>query len=103
MEAICTAPSGEARIVIRAQAAGDGQVELSVSDSGPGIAPEALPSVFEPFFTTKTCGMGMGLAISRTLVEAHGGRLWVSPTGAGDRGATFRFTLPIASSAEVMP
>jgi signal transduction histidine kinase len=103
MEAICTAPGGEARIVIRAQASGDGQVELSVSDSGPGIAPEALPNVFEPFFTTKACGMGMGLAISRTLVEAHGGRLWVGPPGLGDRGASFHFTLPIASSAEAGP
>jgi signal transduction histidine kinase len=92
MDAINEAPNGEARVFIRARTAGNHQVEVSVSDTGPGIASEALPRVFEPFFTTKTSGMGMGLAISRALVEAHGGRLWASEHAA--RGATFRFTLP---------
>jgi len=63
-------------------------VEIGVHDSGPGIAPDALDRVFEPFFTTKDDGLGMGLAISRTIVEAHGGRLVVENDPAG--GATFR-------------
>ena len=64
---------------------------VSVSDTGPGIAPEIADSLFSPFMTTKRNGMGVGLSISRTIIEAHGGRLWVEPTEGG--GATFKFTL----------
>lgn len=92
MDAINEAPNGDARVVIRVRTASHQQVEVSVSDTGPGIALEALPKVFEPFFTTKVNGMGMGLAISRTLIEAQGGRLWVGDPAA--RGAAFHFTLP---------
>jgi C4-dicarboxylate-specific signal transduction histidine kinase len=68
--------------------------ELSVSDTGPGIQPDALKHIFEPFFTTKDSGMGMGLAIARTIVEAHGGRLWAENQASG--GAIFHLTLPMS-------
>jgi PAS domain S-box-containing protein len=70
----------------------DGQLLVSVSDSGIGLPGEEPERVFEAFFTTKPQGTGMGLSISRRIVEAHGGRLWASPNTG--RGATFQFTLP---------
>jgi signal transduction histidine kinase len=69
-------------------------VEVAVSDNGHGIAADKLPRLFEPFFTSKPNGLGMGLAISRSIVEAHGGRLWAENRPGG--GATFTFCLPVA-------
>jgi PAS domain S-box-containing protein len=69
------------------------QMVISVQDSGPGIDPEKLDNLFEAFYTTKPQGMGMGLAISRSILEAHGGRLWAKANT--DKGATFQFTLPV--------
>jgi two-component system sensor kinase FixL len=66
-------------------------VEIAVTDTGPGIAPEIAEKLFQPFMTTKPQGMGVGLSISRTIVEAHGGRLWAEPNPGG--GAIFRLTL----------
>jgi signal transduction histidine kinase len=77
-------------------------VLVTVRDSGPGLDPDSLDRLFEAFHTTKPDGLGMGLAISRSIVEAHGGRLWATPTAP--RGAVFQFTLPLeageASSAQ---
>jgi two-component system sensor kinase FixL len=71
----------------------DGEIQISVADSGHGIAPEIAENLFRPFVTTKESGMGVGLSICRTIVEAMGGRIWheASPLG----GAMFRFTVPL--------
>ncbi len=83
----------------RNQAAGGGRwVQVEVGDSGPGLAPDAVGRVFNAFFTTKSHGLGMGLAISRSIVQAHGGQLWVATEIAS--GATFRFTLPVADAEQ---
>jgi signal transduction histidine kinase len=71
----------------------DGQLLLSVCDTGIGLPTEKMEQIFSAFFTTKPQGSGMGLALSRSIVESHGGRLWVSANDG--RGATFHFTLPI--------
>jgi two-component system sensor kinase FixL len=83
-------------LVISKEAAADGAVTVSVADSGPGIQPEVRDQLFQPFVTTKAEGMGVGLSISRTIVDAHGGRLWADESPGG--GATFRFTLPTAET-----
>jgi signal transduction histidine kinase len=70
----------------------DGQLLFSVSDTGPGLPGGSADQIFSAFFTTKPQGSGMGLAISRTIVESHGGRLWATVNNG--RGATFHFCLP---------
>jgi PAS domain S-box-containing protein len=79
----------------------EGFLQISVSDTGPGLPTEKLEKIFEPFFTTKPKGSGMGLAISRSIVESQGGRLWAS-TNRGC-GATFYFTLPAADDVRMDP
>ena len=74
-------------------------VEIAVSDNGHGIAEDNILSVFKPFFSSKLNGLGMGLAISRGIIEAHGGRLWAKNNEAG--GATFTFSLPAALGDDV--
>jgi signal transduction histidine kinase len=68
-------------------------VVISVQDSGPGIDPGSVDHLFEPFYTTKPQGLGMGLAISRSIIETHGGRLGI--TANAPRGAVFQFVLPV--------
>jgi C4-dicarboxylate-specific signal transduction histidine kinase len=83
---------GTRELIIRSQQAADGQLMISVSDTGLGLPPQQADQIFNAFFTTKPHGTGMGLRISRSIVESHGGRLW-----AGDnspRGATFHIILP---------
>lgn len=75
-------------------------VEVVVTDTGPGIAKEIVHQLFQPFVTTKADGMGIGLSISRTIIEAHGGRLWVEPNAEG--GTIFRFTLKAVNPEEAV-
>jgi len=77
---------------IKSKLADDGQLLISVTDTGVGLPTENAGQVFDPFFTTKSQGTGLGLAITRSIVESHGGRVWA--TGNSGRGATFSFTLP---------
>ena len=84
-------PARAALVAFVEQTVSDG-VSVEVRDSGPGFAPAALEQVFEAFYTTKPEGMGMGLSICRSIIEAHGGRLWA--TGCEPRGALFQFTIP---------
>ena len=79
-------------IVIESRANGPGTIEIAVTDRGRGLPEGSVDRIFDPFFTTKRDGMGMGLSISRTIVESHGGRLWAEPGPTS--GATFQFTLP---------
>lgn len=96
IEAMRDAGVPDTDIVVTVRSSDDGgMAQVTVKDSGPGIDGQLLRRVFEPFFTTKPGGLGMGLAISRAIIEAHGGQLWAeSQPGAG---AVFHFTLPFAS------
>jgi len=94
MDAIDEVSGGERRVSVMASLDGPQGVEIAVSDSGPGVPADELTHIFDPFFTTKPRGMGMGLPISRTIIEAHHGRIWAENRRAG--GALFRITLPIA-------
>jgi PAS domain S-box-containing protein len=94
MDALNDAGLEDRRVMVCARVDGAQTVEIAVSDTGHGIAAGKLGNVFDPFFTTKPDGMGMGLPISRTIIEAHGGRLWAENNDGA--GATFRFTLNTA-------
>lgn len=94
IEAMATVTDKPRRLVIRSRIAAPEQVGVSVQDSGIGVSPELMSRLFEPFFTTRSKGIGMGLPISRSIIEAHGGKLWVESTPG--QGSTFQFTLPSA-------
>ena len=96
VEAVGAAPAERRRIVISTMERPRGNVEVTVKDGGPGIAPDKLARIFEPFFTTRPNGMGLGLSITRSIVNAHHGTIWVESDGTG---AMFRFTLPCERSA----
>jgi two-component system sensor kinase FixL len=89
---------GERRELIVGSVARGDLLEVSVADSGAGIAPEIEAQLFKPFITSKPLGLGVGLSICRTIVEAHGGQLWNEPNPAG--GTIFLFTLPLSQAEE---
>jgi len=97
MDAMADTPEGQRKVSVSVEPSEDG-IGIAVSDRGQGIAPEHLPRLFDSFFSTKRKGMGLGLSIARTIVEAHGGRIRVE--NAPDFGATFHISLPAAQMAE---
>jgi signal transduction histidine kinase len=94
MEAMAGLPEEKRQVVVRTGPANNGTVKIVVADSGPGIPVDSLPKLFEPFFTTKKEGMGMGLSIARTIIEAHHGKIWAENNS--EVGATFYFTVPVS-------
>jgi two-component system, LuxR family, sensor kinase FixL len=91
--------NGQARtVVLRTRTLDEHSVHMDVADTGPGIADDALASIFEPFVTTKRTGMGMGLSVSRSIIGAHGGKIWAENNPGG--GATFHVVLPALSTTE---
>ncbi len=94
MDVLEEGPAVGRELTIRTRANSGGTIELTVEDTGEGFGADDSDRVFELFFTTKADGLGMGLSISRTIIEDHGGRLWASPRPG--RGAIFHFTLPVA-------
>jgi PAS domain S-box-containing protein len=93
IEAMSGINKGERELLISTETEASGGVVVGVCDSGLGLDPQSVDRLFEAFYTTKSSGMGMGLAICRSIIEAHGGRLWVSANEP--RGAVFQFTLPL--------
>ena len=104
LEALADAGHHDGRMVIKSERTDDDSIMVSVIDDGPGIDAKGLESLFDPFYTTKESGLGMGLSISRSIVEAHKGAMWVESVGSpssgeasANSGTIFRFTLPIAA------
>jgi two-component system, LuxR family, sensor kinase FixL len=94
LDAMAHSPQRE--LIASNAGAADDMIEVAVFDTGAGIGDDVMPNLFQTFFTTKETGMGVGLSISRSIIEAHGGRMWAEANRSG--GATFRFTLPGVSS-----
>jgi two-component system sensor kinase FixL len=94
IDAMADAPEDRREVVLMTRRSEEGEIEITVADRGSGLAPEATEHLFNPFFTTKSGGTGLGLAISKSIVRAHGGRLWHTPNEGS--GARFHFTLPVS-------
>ena len=92
IEAMSGSSEAARELLIRTEQDGPDGVLVAVEDSGPGLKPESLDRLFDAFYTTKSSGMGMGLSICRSIIEAHGGRVWATPNLP--HGAAFQFTLP---------
>ncbi|WNC95492.1 AAA family ATPase (plasmid) [Paraburkholderia sp. FT54] len=101
VEAMTEVSEGARELLIRTGEVEAGYVLVAVRDSGPGLDPKHAERLFETFYTTKASGMGMGLTICRSIIEAHGGRLWTSTNEP--RGAVFHFTLPVGRDEVVRP
>ena len=99
LDAMSEAPTGQHELLVQTRGQSESTVEVSVRDTGVGMSPATGERIFDPFFTTKVGGLGMGLSISRSIIEAHGGRLWA--TRNPDRGMTFSFTLPVRQRDEI--
>ena len=91
-DAMSTIDDRPRELLIRTERNEENQVRLSVKDSGTGFTPQAAEKIFEAFYSTKVDGMGMGLSISRSIIEAHQGRIWATPNDGP--GATFSFAIP---------
>jgi signal transduction histidine kinase len=98
VEAMSGVSEGSRELLIGTGKDGSSGVLVAVQDSGPGLNPKSFERLFDTFYTTKPGGMGMGLSICRSIIEAHGGRIWVSRT-AGP-GATLQFTLPVGETVQ---
>jgi C4-dicarboxylate-specific signal transduction histidine kinase len=101
VEAMSDVSKGTRELLITSGEVEGGYVLVAVRDSGPGLDPKCVDRLFETFYTTKATGMGMGLAICRSIIEAHGGRLWACTNEP--RGAVFQFTLPVGRDDVVRP
>ena len=93
------AQSERRELVVSTRPSGRGMIEVSVADTGPGISADIASQLFQPFVTTKVHGMGVGLSISRTIIESHGGQIWTEPNAGG--GAVFRFTLRALTKEDI--
>jgi C4-dicarboxylate-specific signal transduction histidine kinase len=99
IEAMRNGNGTEKTLSIRTQRTAPALAQITISDTGPGLAPDLLADIFEPFFTTKPNGLGMGLAISRSIIESHGGTLRAEAGNSG--GATFIGLLPLAPAEQL--
>jgi C4-dicarboxylate-specific signal transduction histidine kinase len=95
IEAMASVTGRPRQLLIRSQLVDSGQIRISIQDTGIGVSPEAIGRLFEPFYTTRPQGMGMGLPISRSIIESHGGKLWAESMPS--QGSVFQFTLPTDS------
>ena len=95
-DAMKECPASEREVRLQAEPVGAKFIAVAVRDRGTGLSGDKLDKIFQPFYTSKRDGLGMGLSICRSIIEAHGGRLWAENNA--HRGATFHFTLPISGS-----
>jgi PAS domain S-box-containing protein len=100
LEAMRDVEPSHRQLTIATRLVEEGKIEVSIRDQGPGLAPDLFPKLFQPFFTTKPDGMGMGLSICRSIIEAHSGRLWASRNA--DKGMTFHLELPAMQQGDLI-